>query len=103
MRGRYFYVAEEVATQPADGECIANAWWAVHPEKGLKFYFVPRGYFHSEEPSPQCNRDRYTCEGLSAKLHPDCIVKQIPVVFLAHANKAMAQERAALKAQGAQS
>lgn len=89
MRGRVFYIPEEVASTPADGECIAGAWWSCHPEKGLAFYYVPSGYFRSEEPSPQCNQDRRIVEQLTKQLYPDHVVKKVPVVFMAHALRAV--------------
>ena len=38
MVGLAIYVPEELATTPIDGDCIANAWWAVHPDHGVVFY-----------------------------------------------------------------
>lgn len=94
MRGEFFHVPEDLAATPKNGEALVDRWWAVHPEKGLAFYFVPRGYYRSEEPSPQCNPDQHTAEVLTKQLNPDHVVKQIPVVFFAHAIKRMRELRA---------
>jgi hypothetical protein len=46
-----------------------------------------------DEPSPQCNSDRYTAETLQKRIYPDCITKQIPVVYLRHAIREMHRQR----------
>ena len=99
LRGHIFYVPEDVAQTPAEGECLVARYWTVHPEKGLAFYYVPTGYFRSDEPSPQCNCDRFTAETLTARIHPGHSVKLIPVVFFQHAVKAMGKHKAALRTQ----
>ena len=58
MTGIVFYVPKDVATAPADGPCLVNRWWVVHPEKGIAFYCSRRRPFDLEpgeedEPSPQ--------------------------------------------------
>jgi len=88
MRGVLLHVPLEVATTPANGECLVDRWWAVHPEKGVAFYFVPFGYYRSEEPAPQCNPDEHTARALTKRLNPDHEVHQIPAVYMAHAVRA---------------
>jgi len=85
MRGTTFYIPVDIATMPANGEALCARWWTVHPEKGVAFYAQLVGYLRSEEPSPQCNPSEYTARALTARLHPECEVRQIPVVFMAHA------------------
>jgi hypothetical protein len=98
MRGLIFYVPEAMAAEPANGEAIVNAWWTVHPEKGVAFYmdrrrspFLEPG--EREDPSPQCNQEQATAEHIQRRLYPDCITKQIPVVFTAHALREMRRQR----------
>lgn len=103
MTGIVFYIPEATAISPIDGECIVNAWWAVHPEKGVAFYADrkrPYGMepFEQDAPSPQCNSVQGTAEHNHKRLYPDCMTKQIPVVFLTHATKEMHRQRKALVA-----
>jgi len=93
-RGTRFWVSIEEASRPATGDCIADHWWSVHPEKGLAFYAQLTGYAASESPSPQCNQSEATARILSGKLYPDCTVQKVPVVFMRHAERAMAALRA---------
>lgn len=102
MKGTIFHIAEELAITPAEGLCITNRWWSVHPEKGLAFYFQPFGYAASEEPSPQCNQDRATAEHLQKRLHPDHLVKHMPLVFLEHAESEMRRLRKDLRERARQ-
>lgn len=87
MTGQFLYVPEAVAVKPAEGRCLVNRWWAVHPERGVAFYAQLFGYTRSEEPSPQCNSNEHVARHLTAKLQPDCEVKLLPTVFLAHAQR----------------
>jgi len=104
VTGIIFHIPEQLATTPTDGPCIVNAWWTVHPDKGVAFYASRKRPYGMEpgeqdEPSPQCNRDRYTAEHIQKRIHPDCETRQIPVVFLGHAIKEMhAQRKAAREA-----
>ena len=95
MNGHIFYVPESVATTPASGECIADAYWIAHPTLGLAFYLASRGYSISERPSPQCNSDRRVVERFCSRMYPDHIVKRIPAVFMAHAQQEMRRLREA--------
>jgi hypothetical protein len=101
MSGIIFYVPEELALTPINGECIVNHWWTVHPEKGVAFYASRKRPFGLEPgehdaPSPQCNAAEHTARYLNQKIHPDCETKQLPCVFLGHALKEMHRQRAAL-------
>jgi hypothetical protein len=98
MAGATFYVPVDVAQTPKTGDCICDHWWSVHPEHGLIFWFHPFGYTASEEPAPQCNQDEHTAKRLSERLYPGSGVRQMPVVFMAHAMVAMRKERARLQA-----
>jgi len=101
MTGIRFYIPEATAATPVDGECIVNHWWTVHPERGVAFYASrkrPYGMEPGERdaPSPQCNFVQFTAEYIQRKFYPDCVTKQIPVVFLGHAVKEMHVQRRAL-------
>ena len=103
MSGLVFYIPEKLAATPVDGECIVNAYWTVHPTNGVAFYMSRKRPWglepgEADEPSPQCNRDRYTAEALQKKIYPEHEVKQIPVVFLRHAAREMHQIRKAATA-----
>ena len=89
MRGVFFHVPLNRAQEPADGEAMCDRWWAVHPEKGVCFYAVLRGFYRDDEPSPQCNTSEHVARRLTAKLNPDHEVRQLPVVFMTHARKEM--------------
>lgn len=102
MSGIIFYIPEDVATTPAEGHCYVNRWWTVHPEKGVAFYCSKRSYFplepgEEDEPSPQCNSDEHTARILTQRNHPECTVKQIPVVYLRAAIKEMHTQRLAAR------
>lgn len=92
-RGKVFYVHVDVATEPRNGECIVDHWWVVHPEKGIAFWYKPSGYLRSDEPSPQCNQDKFTCQHITKKIYPDHETRQISVVYLGHAMQAMREDR----------
>lgn len=102
MIGITFYVPEDIATTPAEGHCYVNRWWTVDPERGVAFYASRKRPYglepgEEDEPAPQCNSDEYTANELTKRLHPDCIVKRIPVVFLRPAIVEMHKQRKALK------
>jgi hypothetical protein len=90
MRGHFIFVPIDVATKPAEGHAYADRWWSVHPNLGVAFYVAPntergQGY----EPSPQCNADERVARHLTARLLPACETRHLPVVFAAHALRAM--------------
>jgi len=93
-RGVRFYVDATVAQTPASGECVANSWWTVCPERGLAFYAQLHGYGANEPPSPQCNSSESTARLLCHKLSPANDVKFFPAVFMRHADRALAALRA---------
>lgn len=93
MRGEFIYIPIEEATSPKNGECLVDRWWSVHPEKGVAFYVRLFGPMKTDEPSPQCNPNKRVSEHINNKLNPDCEVKQISVVFLAHAQERMGELR----------
>jgi hypothetical protein len=93
-RGVTFHVPLETAKTPSTGACLANRWWAVHPDEGVAFWCQPTGFGRSDSPSPQCHDDEASARRLFAELHPDHEVVQIEVVFLAHAERAMVRVRA---------
>ena len=98
MSGHLLYIPLDMATTPTDGECYANRWWSVHPEKGVAFYASSlRQRIDGEEniPSPQCNHNEATCRMLTKKLYPDHEAMPIPVVFAQHALREMARLRKA--------
>lgn len=77
-----FYVPEATAIEPANGWCITDSWWIVHPQFGLAFY-----EWGSEEPSPQCNDNRVLVERMTRNGHMYAghTVKRVPAVFTTHA------------------
>lgn len=97
-KSRFIYIPLNTATRPVNGHCTVDHWWAVHPTKGVAYYYRPFGYGHSDSPAPQCNRDESITRYLAERYHPNCEVKLIPVVFDAHATRAMNRDRAALRA-----
>ena len=96
--GRAIFIDERLIQTPADGWCIHDSWWTIRPTKGVAFYYQPVGYGRSEEPSPQCNQSEATARALGARGWPDCEIRQLPVVFMAHAARAMASDRKAFVA-----
>lgn len=75
------YVPESVAAEPANGRCIVDHWWLVHPTLGVAFY----EYGDPDRIAPQCNVNRRIVE--LDRLHKTGghAVKRIPVVYVAHA------------------
>lgn len=96
VRGRALWIDLETAQRPSSGECIVGAYWSVHPERGVAFYYQPFGYARSEEPSPQCNYHESTSRLLTERGWPDHECRHIPVVYLTHARRAMAADKQAL-------
>ena len=72
---RLVFVPLEKATTPPPGmiEHIANAWWVVHPEKGVVFW-------GKKFMSPQCNTNRSITVHLAA-MYPWAEVHLISSVF----------------------
>lgn len=99
MKGVIFHVPVDVAATPANGEALCDRWWAVHPDKGVAFYFMPFGYFASEEPSPQCNSSEAMTRHLKKRLYPDHDVRHLPVVFMGHADREMRRLRKQMQAE----
>lgn len=83
--GTFFHVPVDVLAQPADGEVIIGAHWAVHPDKGALFYVMPGGWH--ERPSPQCNRDLNVANIVIGRVYKDHEVVEIPMAYLAHADR----------------
>jgi hypothetical protein len=66
----------------AQGPCevIRNAYWAVHPERGLVFYTqTPRRGLRGA--SPQCNQDRNVADRIVPHVMPWAEIRQIPLVM----------------------
>jgi hypothetical protein len=65
----YKFLPEQEAVSPSKAGFFmhwVNAWWLVHPDKGLLFYRLGRrGYG-----SPQCNTDERVTRMLFAKAPP---------------------------------
>lgn len=87
--GQVLYVPISLATTPANGRCLVDRYWTVHPERGLAFWFEPKGYYRSEEPAPQCNSSEVVCLTMTVRLYPGHECRFVPVVYLAHANREM--------------
>ena len=96
-RGRALWIDLETAQRPSSGDCIVGAYWAVHPERGVAFYYQPFGYARSELPSPQCNYDETTSRLLTERGWPDHESRHIPVVYMNHARRAMSADKRALE------
>jgi hypothetical protein len=81
-----FHLSERIATDPAEGECFVNRWWVLHPEHGLTFYckqqLVPLAYKTEKE-----------ARSIGTQLFRNFIVRQIRVVYLAHARREMLHHR----------
>jgi len=97
INGTLFHIPLEVATTPADGDCLTARWWSVHPEKGIEFYFQAFGYARSETPHPQCNPVETIARLLQERLWPDHTTQFVPVVFLAHAEREMARIKSEMR------
>ena len=96
-RGRALYIDRATLETPTNGDCLCDAWWSIHPVKGVAFYYQPFGYTRSEEPSPQCNAVEMTARLLTDRGWPEHSVEQIPVAYLTHARRAMIGDRRALE------
>lgn len=80
----YRFLPVEEAVTPAKGGFFhhyVNAWWAVHPEKGLAFYNAP-GRRRSGLGSPQCNTDERVTREVSANAAWPVEVRQIASVWV---------------------
>lgn len=77
----YFYVPVADLVKPTDGECLCDHWWAVHPERGVAFYFQGHHVGRAEY-SPMANRNKDVADMVIPKVLPGHDLKQIPVAFL---------------------
>lgn len=80
---RYNFLPEQEAVSPAKGGFFVhwvNAWWLVHPDKGLAFYRLGRG----GRGSPQCNTDERVTRMLYSKTgQPEgCEVRKLASVWV---------------------
>ena len=82
---RFVYLAESKAVD-ASGHCdvIRDAWFCVHPEKGLMFWQdnLRRRKGSLTGARPQCNRNEALARDLCARMYPWAEVKQIPLVIV---------------------
>jgi hypothetical protein len=83
-----FLPADEAAA-PVKGayfQLYRDAWWAVHPGKGLVFYSPKNrhtGRRRNGYRSPQCNTDERITRALSGSNIPfEIEVRQFPMVFV---------------------
>lgn len=87
-----FMPVDEAATPRAGGffQHYVDAWWAVHPERGLMFYnpVNPRTgrRRHGRYGSPQCNTDKrisqLVCDKTVLTIWPDVRIDQFPSVWV---------------------
>lgn len=102
MQGRIFYVPLDVATTPTEGHVYCGRWWSVHPEHGVAFYCREVGYPKTEEPSPQCNKDRAVVEHCNRSRHGH-EARLIPAVYAEHAIRYQRSTRPVTPGSGLQS
>ncbi len=76
-----FIPLDQVEKTSGNFEVYVNAWWMVHPEKGIAF-FGRTEKTRLSECAPQCNRDENLTRWLAEQLYPWAEVKQIPLVML---------------------
>lgn len=66
------------ATGPC--ELVRDAWWLVHPERGLVFWTrTPRKGLRGA--SPQCNQNKAVVDHVAPSLWPWAEIRQIPLVM----------------------
>lgn len=68
----YKKVSIEDAIKPKNGRAITNRWWTITPEREILFY---RNF------APQCNANEDIAKSMRDKLHPDCTVEFLELVF----------------------
>lgn len=83
---RLIFLPFELATKAPAGECnvVIDAWWAVHPERGLLFWAPRRQAKPTSRPralAPQYNHDRKITEMLASQMYPWAEIRQIPFVY----------------------
>jgi hypothetical protein len=73
---RLRFVPIETATTPPANliDHIKDAWWVVHPQKGLVFWDKHR--------APQCNRSEDITRRIAGAMYPWAEIRFIPSVFL---------------------
>jgi hypothetical protein len=71
---------DQVTAATGSVDTIRNAWWTVHPERGLVFWTqTPLRGLRSA--SPQCNTDKNVSDMVSPRMFPWAEVRQIPLVL----------------------
>jgi len=88
----YMFLPEAEVAAPARGtffQCYRDAWWAVHPEKGLVFFnpVLRQGARAGRRRlswlgAPQCNADERVKRGTAGRYPFPVEVRQFPVVFV---------------------
>ena len=89
----YVFLPVDEAVSPAKGgffQHYVDAWWAVHPERGLAFYNPPNTRTgrrrHHGLGSPQCNTDERISRSVAGKtvssLWPEVRIEQFPSVWV---------------------
>lgn len=70
---------DQIVTEP-DGLCqvVRNAYWAVHPERGLVFWKRST----ASDLIPQYNSDKRVSDMIVPSQYPWAEVRQIPIVVL---------------------
>ncbi len=80
IAARLRFLPEEQALSPTENtKPIADAWWLVHPTKGLVFY-----HSHKNLAAPQANPNVLISRRVNERYYPDFNfqVKYYPVVFI---------------------
>lgn len=67
-----FMPLDDVTKASGAVDIIRDAWWAVHPERGLVFW----------RHSPQCNTDKRVADQVVPMLYPWADIQQIVLVMI---------------------
>jgi hypothetical protein len=79
------HISLDVLQTPASGECVVDAFWMVHPDKGALYTLDEHQARYTE-----CVRAIYNYDTRIVKmfLQPDHEIVQIPVAYLTHGVRA---------------
>jgi hypothetical protein len=79
------HISLDMLQTPASGECVVDAFWMVHPDKGALYTLDEHQARHTD-----CVREAYNYDTRVVKmfLQPDHEIVQIPIAYLAHGRRA---------------
>ncbi len=81
MKQHQMHVPLDLLQRPISGECLIDAFWMVHPDKGALYVLDDHQASYSGAVREACNRDERLVHRF---LQADHVVQQIPVAYLAH-------------------